>query len=90
MAPPPLDATTIRTIIREELAPVEERLAERLVGVEGQLGKVEEELEAVRRHLASLRDELVGLIDERFPPIDQQRTGGAARGFRMAAKQTGP
>lgn len=56
---------TLRGIIREELAPVETRLTERIVGVE-------RGLEDVRQDLAALRRELVGVIDERFPPVGDE------------------
>ena len=81
-------AEAVRTVVRQELAPVEERLTERIIGVEGRLEKVEGGLEAVRNDLAKLRKELVGVIDERFPPMGQQRTGrGTTRGLQMAAKE---
>lgn len=86
MTPPAeLTAEGIRNIIREELAPVEERLTERI-------GAVERGVEEVKVDLAALREDLTGLTDERFPPVNtpRERIGGAPARGGIAASPARP
>lgn len=69
-----------RTMLREELKPIETRL-----------DGVETRLDGVERGLADLKESLVGLIDERFPPIDQKpREGGPSSATPVAAAYQSP
>lgn len=98
MTPPPeVTADSIRTIIqkevpalvRKELASVEERLTERIVGVETRLDGVEGRLKGISKDLADFREQMIGLIDERFPPVgskSKRRSGGRSAPMKVAAK----
>ena len=77
--PHPPTIEDIRQAVREELAPVEERLTERIVAVEREVGEVKADLAALRR-------DLVGVIDERFPPIGTRSQGRSMPATGVAAK----
>ena len=77
----------VPAIVREELAPVEERLTERIMGVERRVKTVEEGVKEIRADIANLREELTGLIDEAFPPAGiQRRSRGRTKVAKVAAK----
>ena len=90
----------VREIIREEVKAVEERLGslekrvtdgfsrmdEQFAWTEEQFEWVGQRFDAVDQRFAELKKAIEGVIDEKFPPIDQQQSGGPASPVAIAAK----
>ena len=90
----------LRRVIRDELEAVEERLGslekrvtdgfsrmdEQFAWTEEQFEGVSQRFDAVDEQFAELKKALEGVIDEKFPPIDQQQSGGTASPVAIAAK----
>ena len=77
----PSDLEAIRTLVREEVKPIGDK-------VDTLRSEMHAGFERVWAEFKELREHLEGVIDERFPPIDKARRQGgrALRGTRMAAK----
>ena len=62
------------------------RMDERFAWTEEQFEWVSQRFDAVDEQFAELKKALEGVIDEKFPPVDQQQSGGPASRVAIAAK----